>query len=280
MELYQIRQLLAVAEYGSLSAAALSLHVSQPALTRSMQKMEQEFGVTLFHRTRNRVELNEAGKIAVEQARLVMGAAEGMSTRMRDYKRAQTTISIGSCAPGPMWILTAELVQRLSGKTITSEMRPAEALAEGLLSGAYQLIILNQPLRQDKIVCRSFVTEQLFLSLPPAHPLAAKEGIRLSELAGQTMLLYADLGVWDNLREEKMADIHFIVQKDREAFKDLVTASTLPSFTTNLTRRLAPPPLDRVEIPILDPEASIPFYLCALERSRRLLESIPVHPVS
>ena len=69
MELYQIRQLLAVAEYGSLSAAAGALNVSQPALTRSMQKLEREFNLTLFHRNRNRVELNEAGKIAVEQAR-------------------------------------------------------------------------------------------------------------------------------------------------------------------------------------------------------------------
>ena len=280
MELYQIRQLLAVAQYGSLSAAAASLNVSQPALTRSMQKLEQEFGITLFNRTRNSVELNGAGKIAVEQARFVMGAAESMSARMRDYKREQTTISIGSCAPGPMWVITAELVQRLSGKTITSEMRPAEALTERLLSGAYQLIIVNQPLNQEKTVCRHYVTERLFLSLPPAHPLASKEGVWLSELAGQTMLLYADLGVWERLREEKMGGVHFIVQKDREAFADLVTASALPSFTTNLTRRLVPPPLDRVEIPILDPEASIPFYLCALERNWRLLEKIPVHSLS
>ena len=277
MELYQIRQLLAVAEHGSLSAAADSLNVSQPALSRSMQKLEREFGVTLFHRTKNSVELNEAGKIAVEQARLVMGAAESMSARIRDYKRERTTIAVGSCAPGPMWALTAELVQRLSGKTITTEMRPAETLTEGLLSGAYQLIILNQPLNQDKIMCRHYVTERLFISLPPAHPLASKEGVWLSELDGQTMLLFADLGVWERLREEKMRDIHFIVQKDREAFADLVTASALPSFTTNLTRRLAPPPLDRAEIPILDPEASIPFYLCALEQNRRPLESVPVH---
>ena len=280
MELYQIRQLLAVAEHGTLSAAARSLYISQPALTRSMRKLEQEFGVTLFQRTGNSVKLNEAGKIAVEQARLVAGAAESMSARMRDYKREQTTISIGSCAPGPMWVIAAELVQRLSGKTITSEMRPPEILSEGLLSGAYHLIILNQPFSQNKIICRRYVTEQLFLSLPPAHPLAAKEKIYLSELAGQTMLLYADLGVWEALREEKMSDIHFIVQKEREAFADLVTASALPSFSTNLTRRLVPPPLDRVEIPILDSEASISFYLCALDRNRSLLEKIPVRSIA
>ena len=199
MELYQIRQPLAVEEHGSLSAAAGFLNVSQPALTRSMQKLEREFGVTIFNRTRNSVKLNEAGKIAVEQARLVMGAAESMSARMRAYSREQATISIGSCAPGPMWALTAELAQRLSEKTITSEMRSAETLEAGLLSGAYQLIILNQ----DKIVCRKYVTERLFLSLPPAHPLASKKGIRLSELTGQAMLLYADLGVWERLREKK-----------------------------------------------------------------------------
>ena len=275
MELYQIRQLLAVAEHGSLSAAALSLNVSQPALTRSMQKLEREFGVAIFHRTRNSVELNEAGKIAVEQARLVMSAAEGMSARMRAYRREQTRISIGSCAPGSMWLLAAELVQRLPGKAIVSEMRPPETLTEGLLSGEYQMIILSRPPRQEQILCREFVTECLFLSLPPAHPLASREGVWLSELSGQTMLLYADLGVWERLREEKMEGIHFILQKDRAAFVDLVTASALPSFTTNLMRRLAPPPLNRVEIPILDPEASISFYLCALERNRRLLEGVP-----
>ena len=77
-----------------------------------------------------------------------------------------------------------------------------------------------------------------------------------------------------------MGDIRFIVQKDREAFADHVAASALPNITTNLTRRLAPPPLDRVEIPILDPEASISFYLCALERNWRLLESVSVYALS
>ena len=137
------------------------------------------------------------------------------------------------------------------------------------------MIILSRPPRQEQILCREFVTECLFLSLPPAHPLASREGVWLSELSGQTMLLYAELGVWERLREEKMEGIHFILQKDRAAFVDLVTASALPSFTTNLMRRLAPPPLNRVEIPILDPEASISFYLCALERNRRLLEGVP-----
>ena len=49
-ELYQLEQLLAVAEHGTLSNAAEQLHISQPALSRSMQRLEAELQVTLFTR--------------------------------------------------------------------------------------------------------------------------------------------------------------------------------------------------------------------------------------
>ena len=274
MEIYQIRQLLAVARCGTLSAAAGVLNISQPALSRSMQRLERELGVPLFDRTRNRIELNEAGRLAVEQGEQVLRAVEGMTARMRDHARAQTTISLGSCAPGPMWTMTPGLALAFPDRTISSEMRPVETLIEGLLSGTYQIVILDRPLDRDGVLCRGSVRERLYVSLPASHPLSEREGLYLSELAGQTMLLYADLGVWERLREEKMGGIRFIVQREREAFLDLVSASPLPNFTTDLTRRLRDPPPDRVEIPILDPEASIRFYLCASERDRRLLDRI------
>ena len=274
MTFSQIQQLLTIEKFGTLSAAAVELNTSQPALSRSMQNLEKELGMELFSRTKNRVELNEAGHLAVEYARPIVSAAENFSARMGEYKRSQTTISIGSCAPGPMWSVTAELVLRLPGKTITSEMRSTEELEEGLLSGVYHLAVLDRPTERERLISRKYVTERLSVSLPPAHPLAAKEGIWLSELAGQTMLLYADLGVWQNLCEEKMKDVRFIVQRERDAFADLITASALPNFTTNLTRRLFAPPMERVEVPVLDPEATISFYICAQKENRRLLEFI------
>ena len=275
MTFSQIQQLLAVEKFGTLSAAAVELNTSQPALSRSMQNLEKELGVELFSRTKNRVELNGAGRLAVEYARPIVSAAENFTARMGEYRRRQTTISVGSCAPGPMWTVTAELVLRLPGKTIASEMRSTEELEEGLLSGEYHLAVLDRPTEQETLISRKYVTERLSVSLPPAHPLAAKEGIWLSELAGQTMLLYADLGVWQKLCEEKMKDVRFIVQRERDAFADLITASALPNFTTNLTRQLSPPPMERVEVPVLDPEASVLFYLCASVRNRRLLDTIP-----
>ena len=67
-ELYLLRQLAAFKEYGTLSEAAERLYLSQPALSRNMRKLEEEIGVPLFVRSRNKLELNENGILTAELA--------------------------------------------------------------------------------------------------------------------------------------------------------------------------------------------------------------------
>lgn len=77
-ELYQLEQLIAFAECGTLSGAAAKLLLSQTALSRSMQRLEREFQVPLFTRHKNKIKLNENGVLAVEYARKVMEQADDM----------------------------------------------------------------------------------------------------------------------------------------------------------------------------------------------------------
>ena len=58
IELYELRQLAAFAEAGTLSEAAEVLHLSQPALSRNMKKLEEDLGISLFERSKNNLELN------------------------------------------------------------------------------------------------------------------------------------------------------------------------------------------------------------------------------
>ena len=102
-ELYQLEQLLAVSECGTLSQAAEQLHLSQSALSRSMQRLEAELQVTLFTRQKNRIELNECGRMAVEHARRIIEQARDMALRVQAFDRSQRTILVGSCAPAPLW---------------------------------------------------------------------------------------------------------------------------------------------------------------------------------
>lgn len=69
IEIYQLEQLIAFADNGTLFEAAEKMHISQPTLTRIMKKLEEEFGVPLFYCIRNKTELNKNEIIALIYAR-------------------------------------------------------------------------------------------------------------------------------------------------------------------------------------------------------------------
>ena len=278
-DLQQIRQLLAIEEYGNLSRAAEALHLSQPALTRSVQRLEEDLGVRLFDRSKNKIVFNEAGRLALNEAHKVMDAANNMANIMALYARSMNTIAIGSCAPAPIWEMVPELTERFPDKAITSEMKSSEALVSGLRQGTYQLIVTDAPIREPGVLCRPYVKEHLWVSFPPVHPLANKKSLTCADLAGQTMLLYAELGIWQKLVDEKMQDVHFIVQTDRAALSDLISAAVFPNFATNLSCKHIAPAVDRVNLPLTDPEATVELYLCARQQDRTLWASIPDIPV-
>ena len=74
MEFEQLRQLIAVSEAGTMSGAAMATHITQPSLSRSMRRLEEELDCELFDRTRNSATLNGAGRVAVEHARDILAA--------------------------------------------------------------------------------------------------------------------------------------------------------------------------------------------------------------
>lgn len=261
-ELYQLEQLLAVAECGTLSNAADRLHISQPALSRSMQRLEAELKVPLFLRQKNRVELNENGRLAVEYAQQIVGQSRSMISRIQAFDRSQRTILIGSCAPVPLWEIPPVLSGLYPDMTISSEIRENGVLLQGLRDNVYQLIVLPFPVEESGITCVKYGEEHLFFSLPPAHPLSGRKALYMKDLNGETMLLRNRLGFWRDIADKKMPDTRFLEQEDI-AFEELVRSSALPNFVTDVVLRREGNPTNRVNIPILDEEANVTYYcLC------------------
>ena len=258
-EIYQLEQLLAFAEYGTLSGAAERLHVSQPALSRSMQRLETELQVPLFDRQKNKIEFNENGRMAADCARQVMDKCQDMISRLQAFDRSQRTILVGSCAPAPLWEIPPVLSDLYPDRTISSEMRENDMLLQGLRDDVYQLIILPYAVEEPGITCVKYGEEHLYFSLPPAHPLSGSKGLYMRDLNGETMLLRNRLGFWRDVTDQKMPDTRFLEQEDI-AFNELVKSSALPSFTTDVAFHREGNPVNRINIPILDEEANVTYY--------------------
>ena len=208
-EIYQLEQLLAFAEYGTLSGAAERLHLSQPALSRSMQRLEAELQVPLFDRQKNKITFNENGRMAAEYARQIMEKCQDMIGRVQAFDRSQRTILIGSCAPMPLWEIPPVLSDLYPDRTISSEMRENDVLLQGLRDDVYQIIILPYPVEEPGISCVKYGEEHLYFSLPPAHPLSGSKGLYMRDLNGETMLLRNRLGFWRDVTDQKMPDTRF-----------------------------------------------------------------------
>ena len=267
-ELYQLEQLLAFAKYGTLSKAAEELHISQPALSRSMQKLEDELHVILFERQKNKIVLNQNGALAVEYAERVLKQADDMVERVRHFDRSQRTVSVGSCAPAPLWFITPLLSTLYPEMTISSDMKSTELLLQGLRDGIYQFIILQETMDDSDIYCTKYGEEHLYLSLPPAHPLAGHKGVYFKDIDGENILLLSRIGFWNEVCLKKMPSSHFLVQDQQYSFDALVKSSALPSFTSDLAIKRYGKDANRVLVPVLDPEANVSYYFMCLSNTK------------
>ncbi|MEG1426392.1 MAG: LysR family transcriptional regulator, partial [Oscillospiraceae bacterium] len=106
----EMQYLAAFAEMGTLSAVAEKYHISQPTVTRSMMKIEEEFALPLFERTKNKIKLNDNGILAAKEALRVIEQTDNMLLRVRAYDKENHRISLGSAAA----IQIPELMRRLS----------------------------------------------------------------------------------------------------------------------------------------------------------------------
>ena len=274
IEIGQVEQLLAVSKYGTLSKAADALHISQPALSRAMQKLEEELQVPIFDREKNRITLNATGKVAVDYAQKVLFSANDMIARVREYDRMTHTISIGSCAPAPLWDLVPYASKIYEDMAISSEIKMPDILLSGLENDLYTAVVLNKIPDSRELYYELYDTETLYFSLAPDHPLADSKALFFKNLDGQTMLLYSRIGVWYPMHLETQPHTHFILQDNREVFMDLTQNSTLPTFISDLSIERDGKPNNRKIIPIIDKEATNCFYLVCKKKNKKLLEPL------
>lgn len=268
-----LEQFVTFYQTGTLRETAEKMHISQPTLTRNMQRLETEFDVPLFHRTKNSISLNETGTLAAEDAKMLLKQTENMIRHARDFDRKNRTITLGSCTP----VLIPELIRRITGAfpmaSISSETKSTSCLLDGVRNGLYHLVLLPFCPKDDGLSCRKWGEEHLSFLLPKRHRFARRKSLSVSEMNGENMLLFQDIGFWHDLVVEKMPDSRFLVQTERYTFLELIENSTMPVFTTDYYHNElidSIPAPSRVAVPITDPEFNVSYYLvCRKEHSQK-----------
>lgn len=274
IEINQLKQLVCIAKNGTISKASEELLISQPALSRSMQRLEADFDVQLFDHYKNKVILNKNGELAVEQAKKVLKSMDKMVQTVQDYNKSFQSISIATCTPAPVWDIEPIIKDIYQGIHIEYQVLDQNDLVKALRNKEYQMIIIPFEVTDKDILCVPYLEEDLFLSLPLNHHLKDKKEVSFHDLDGETMLLYSNIGFWYDMHVQTMPHTKFLIQNERLTFNEIVKASTLPSFTSNLSIKREGKMNNRIIIPFTDDDAHVTFYLSILKRDKNKYQEL------
>ena len=269
MNVTELQQLAAMEELGSFSEVARRFYVSTPTVTRNMARAEQFFGVALFSRGKNRVELTEAGHLAAAGARRTLRELESSVAEVRAYDRSLRTIDVVSCAPAPLWVLAPRTSRLYPGMSVTTRVADLAQTEDALATGSCDVAVLPHPAEDPELLSVHLMDEHLYLCVPTDHALADRDAVAFADLNGFNFLLSSDLGFWNDIVRRSLPASRFLVQDDEFALNELIRTSSLPCFTTDvaLERRYRDVGGSRVMVPITDPEANVSFYLVASKKS-------------
>lgn len=260
MNIDQLRQLDAVAELGTVSAAAERLRISQPALSRSLARLETELGCTLLDRSGRSVALNHAGKTALEYARSILHEERLMRIALDELAHRTTSLLVGTVAPAPLWRLTALSVERFPERMLSSRTMRQQDVERGILDRDLDLGISLKPLHYPAVRCCHLMDEVLAITAPNDHLLSQRRSLTFADVDGEDFLLMGGIGFWRGLVDEKLPHSTFLVQEDRVVFESLSATSPLLGFVTDAAYLSGEMP-GRTVVPLNEPEAHASFYL-------------------
>jgi LysR family transcriptional regulator, hydrogen peroxide-inducible genes activator len=262
VEIHHIRYFLAVCKTLNFTRAAENCNVTQPALSRAIQQLEEEVGGLLFRRERNLTHLTDLGLLMKPRFQQIM---DGLTEVKRDARRfltlEQANLTLGiMCTVGPCRFtgLLADFAQRYSGVTLRLVEGTPTELTERIELGELDLAIMANPTGfSDRHEAQLLYPERFLVAFPEGHRFARMNGVPMRETQGEDYLRRLNCEYWDQLSkiaEECQADSPTAFASEREDWIQNMVAGGfglcfIPEFSAVIpgiqTRLLVDPEVSR-----------------------------------
>jgi DNA-binding transcriptional LysR family regulator len=193
MNLHHLSVFLAIAETGSLTAAASRLHISQPALSRELRVFESRLGVTLFERHPKGMRLTQAGEVLRRYAERLFELERAAEAAMREIAGAlRGRLSIGASNTVGTYVLPPVLAAFRKERPqlqVSLFVGNTEQVSQGVGDMRFMLGFIEGPLHLPGLRCSTFHHDEIVPVASPENPLLAKRRPVVADLSGQPLLM-------------------------------------------------------------------------------------------
>jgi len=194
MNLNQLKILYLAVKRGSLTAAAGELNITQPAVTKAIKRLQEQYDVRLVERPGKKLALTEAGKALYRIAQRIFQLehlAEDCLRRFWEEGERHLQILASETFGGYYLPELIHRYQRLYPEvTVSVDILPNEKVVEGAASLSCDVGFISCPIRHPKLVIREILEERLVLIVAPGHPFSRRKILRLKDLQGQPVIMH------------------------------------------------------------------------------------------
>jgi DNA-binding transcriptional LysR family regulator len=194
VELRFLRYFVAVAEELSFTRAAARLNMAQPPLSQQIRRLEARLGVTLFRRTKRRVELTEAGRAFLRQSyQAIQSVEQGIVLAQRADRGEVGRLAIGILVYVSYTLIPPILREfRAKYPEVHVELRFLTNALQiaALQSGQVDVCFVRPPIDDPDVSSKLISRERFILAMPATHPLASKTAVSIKQLKNDPFIMY------------------------------------------------------------------------------------------
>lgn len=189
MELLQLKYFQVAAKFEHMTKAAAELNISQPALSKTISRLEDDLGAPLFHRQGKQIHLNEFGKTFLERVNRIFFEVDEGIRQVNDMNSLERgIISVAMTIPHIMTKFLAEFLRDYPNVKIKHYSVSSSEMRCLLENASLDICLSTHPITGPDIEWVPLIEEEIFLSVPTNHRLANRESINLDEVSEENFI--------------------------------------------------------------------------------------------
>lgn len=191
MTIKHMRILVEVCKKNSMTLAAQSLYMSQPAVSLAIREMEEYYGVKLFERISRKLYLTEAGERVYQYASHIVALFEDLETQIKNWDNIGGIRVGASMTVGVHFMpdLIEKFHEKYPGIETKVTVNSSDVLEEKILQNELDFAVIEGPVHSENLISETIHEEALCLICGKNHPFARKKTVKINDLMGQHLLL-------------------------------------------------------------------------------------------
>lgn len=193
MELYQLQCFFEAAQAQNITKAAAKMRITQPALSKTINRLEEDLGVKLFDRRAKTIILNEYGHAVLEKAEVIFAAMDDIRLNIEDIKSGSVgEVKIGSTLPSEetSWLLDCvrDFMLENPKAIVTQHQMGPRALLRAITDNDVDIAIGGEFLAVPELEWTELYAQRVGIAVREGSELSRRKSVSVSELSDETFL--------------------------------------------------------------------------------------------